>query len=56
LVKKKETKNIPLRCELHRELKVFAVQKDRDLSDVLEEAVRDFLRKNVPQTEDLRQA
>jgi hypothetical protein len=37
-------------------LKVLAVQRDRDLADVLEGAVRDFLAKHVPQTEGLRKA
>ena len=49
-------KNIPLKNELHRELKMLAVQRDRDLADVLEEAVRDFLHKHVAQSEDLRKA
>ena len=35
---------------------MLAVQKERDLSDLLEEAVRDFLMKHVPHGEGLRKA
>jgi predicted transcriptional regulator len=54
--RKSTRKNIPLKNDLHRELKMLAVQKERDLSDLLEEAVRDFLMKHVPHGEGLRKA
>jgi hypothetical protein len=43
---KKQTKTVALDAGLHRQLKMLAVQREKDLSDLLNLAVREFLSKS----------
>jgi hypothetical protein len=43
---KKQTKTVALDASLHRQLKMLAVQRDKDLSDLINLAVREFLSKS----------
>jgi predicted transcriptional regulator len=48
--RKKQTKTVALDTDLHRELKMLAVQREVDLSELLRRAVREFLAKHAPQS------
>jgi predicted transcriptional regulator len=53
--KKKQTKTVALDARLHRELKILAVQREMDLSDLLNRAVKEFLARSGGTTERPRQ-